>query len=144
LADSSVAITAGSGTLVDSRTIGSEHRQVVVLGDETAATIAEVVGQALAVRPVRSATATVNSVADTTTTATLLASNTARLKACFYNSSTATLFLKLGSAASTSSYTVALGQDGYFELPADVVYTGIITGVWSADTAGVCLVTELI
>lgn len=33
MADSNVAITAGSGTLVDTRTVGTEHRQVVVLGD---------------------------------------------------------------------------------------------------------------
>lgn len=35
MADSSVSITAGSGTLVDTRTVGAEHRQVIVIGDET-------------------------------------------------------------------------------------------------------------
>jgi hypothetical protein len=39
MADSNVPITAGSGTLVDTRTIGSEHRQVVCVGDETTSAV---------------------------------------------------------------------------------------------------------
>jgi len=41
MADSDIAITAGSGTKVDTRTVGAsvdEHRQVVVLGDPSTAT----------------------------------------------------------------------------------------------------------
>jgi hypothetical protein len=41
MADSDIAITAGSGTKVDTRTVGAgadEHRQVVVLGDQSTAT----------------------------------------------------------------------------------------------------------
>jgi hypothetical protein len=41
MADSDIAITAGSGTKVDTRTVGAgadEHRQVVVIGDQTTAT----------------------------------------------------------------------------------------------------------
>lgn len=142
MADSSVSITAGAGTSIDTRTIGSEHRQVVVVGDESAATIAEVVGQALAVRPVRSATGTITSVNAATSTTTLLAANTSRLKAIFYNDSTATLYLALASGASTTAYTVQLGAGAYFETPNDVVYTGIITGIWSA-AAGAVRCTEL-
>jgi hypothetical protein len=142
MADSSVAISAGVGTSIDTRTIGSEHRQVMVLGDESAATIAEVVGQALAVRPVRSATGTITSVNGATSTTTLLSANTSRLKAAFYNDSTATLYLALASGASTTAYTVQLGPGAYYEIPGDCVYTGIITGIWSAAT-GACRITEL-
>jgi hypothetical protein len=142
MADSSVAITAGAGTSIDTRTIGSEHRQVIVVGDESAATIAEVVGQALAVRPVRSATGTITSVNGAVSTTTLLSANTSRLKATFYNDSTATLYLALASGASTTAYTVQLGAGAYYETPTDVVYTGIITGIWSAAT-GACRITEL-
>lgn len=42
MADSNVPITAGAGTLVDTRTIGSEHRQVTCLGDESTSAIAPV------------------------------------------------------------------------------------------------------
>jgi len=142
MADSSVGYTPGTGASIDTRTIGSEHRQVVVVGDESAATIAEVVGQALAVRPVRSATGTITSVNAATSTTTLLASNTNRVKATFYNDSTATLYLALASGASTTAYTVQLGPGAYYETPTDVAYTGIITGIWSA-TGGAVRCTEL-
>lgn len=142
MADSSVGYTPGTGASIDTRTIGSEHRQVIVVGDETAATIAEVVGQALAVRPVRSATGTITSVNAAITTTTLLAANTARVKATFYNDSTATLYLALASGASTTVYTVQLGPGAYYETPTDIAYTGIITGIWSA-AAGAVRCTEL-
>lgn len=45
MADSNIAITAGAGTSVDTRTIGSEHRQVVVVGDPaTNVSVADVRG----------------------------------------------------------------------------------------------------
>src|SRR3954466_933896 len=55
--DADVAITAGSGTKIDTRTVGAgtdEHRQVVVLGDPTtAANVAAVLGTGnLSVAPV--------------------------------------------------------------------------------------------
>lgn len=47
MADSSIAITAGAGTPVDTRTApDGDHRQVVVLGDETTANCAEVIDPA--------------------------------------------------------------------------------------------------
>lgn len=50
MADADVAITAGSGTKIDTRTVGAgtdEHRQVVVIGDpSTAANVAAVDNQA--------------------------------------------------------------------------------------------------
>lgn len=53
MADADVQITAGSGTKVDTRTVGAgtdEHRQVVVIGDPTtAADVAGVTGGALSV-----------------------------------------------------------------------------------------------
>jgi hypothetical protein len=35
MADSAIAITAGSGTNVETRTVDGDHRQVIVIGDET-------------------------------------------------------------------------------------------------------------
>lgn len=142
MADSNVPITAGTGTLVDTRTVSSEHRQVVCIGDESAATVAEVAGNALAVRPMRSTTGTITSVAASVSSVTLLASNTSRLKATFFNDSAATLYLALASSASTTSFTVKMGPDSYYELPNDVLYTAIVTGIWSA-TGGSCRITEL-
>jgi len=77
------------------------------------------------------ATGTVTAVASSATVVTLLAANTARVGALVVNSSTATLYLKLGSAASLTSWSVQLDPGAYWEMPRRY-YTGIITGIWSA------------
>jgi len=90
----------------------------------------------------RCATATLSNVNDSASSVSLLASNTSRLGATFYNDSTTTLYLKLGTTASTTSYTVQLPPNGYYELPMPV-YTGAIDGIWSADASGAVRITEL-
>jgi len=73
----------------------------------------------------------------------LLASNLGRKGALFYNDSTAILYLSYGSgAASTSSYTVQVPANGFFELPPPPVYTGAIRGIWSAANGNV-RITEI-
>lgn len=84
--------------------------------------------------------ATLSNVAASTSSVTLLASNANRLGATFQNDSTDILFLKLGSAASTTSYTVRMVGNSYYEIPYS--YTGIVTGVWSG-TNGACRVSEV-
>lgn len=88
-----------------------------------------------------SATATVTSVADSASNVTLLAANVARVGATFFNDSTELLYLKLGSTATTSSFTVKVNPQGYYELPSG--YAGIVDGIWAADGSGAARVTEL-
>lgn len=57
-----------------------------------------------------------------------------------YNDSTAVLYLKLGSSASSTSYTVQLGAGAYYEFP-QPVYSGVVAGVWASAT-GSARVTE--
>jgi hypothetical protein len=71
---------------------------------------------------------------------TLQASNASRRLLLVYNDSTSVLYLKYGSSASSSSYTVKLAAGDYWEMPLPV-YTGIVTGVW-ASANGSALVTE--
>ena len=85
-------------------------------------------------------TGTCTSVTASTSTVTLLAVNTSRIGAVIYNASTATCYVKFSSAASTTSYTVQIGANGYFEVPFG--YTGIITAVWSAVN-GNAQITEM-
>lgn len=87
-------------------------------------------------------TATVTTVNDTNVSTQLLALNDNRLGATFYNTSTADLYLKFGTTASTTSFTVKIPPDGYYELPIPV-YTGRIDGIWSADATGLVAITEL-
>lgn len=80
-----------------------------------------------------SGTDTVTGVTAATTSTTILAANTSRKGATFYNASTATLYLQFGATASIASagYVVAIAPNGYYELPSPV-RQGIITGIWSA------------
>lgn len=86
-----------------------------------------------------SATATLSNVAGSASSVTLLASNTSRLGATIVNDSTAQLYVKFGSTASTTSYTYTLFQFDQLEVPFG--YTAIITGIWASAT-GNARVTE--
>lgn len=76
----------------------------------------------------------------TTTVATVLASNASRKGATIYNESGAIAYIKLGSAATTTDYTLQVIIGAYYAVPFG--YTGIITGITSSGTA-VLRVTEL-
>ncbi len=89
-----------------------------------------------------SATGTKSNVAGSASSVTILASNTSRKGAIIYNDSTAVLYLDLsGGTAASTSYSVQLPANAYFELPGPNVYNGAITGIWSSAT-GNARVTE--
>lgn len=198
MADTAVAITAGSGTSIDTRTeaTNGNHRQVVVLGDPAtnagvapvdatnglsvnvtnasltvaahavtnAGTFAVQAAQAgtwdevgihdsgnsitvdnggtFAVQNTRAGatTATLSNVADAATSATLKASNAARLALIIVNDSTVDLYVKYGATASATSFTYKLGPG---ETLREDLYTGIVDGIWASDASGSARVTEL-
>lgn len=94
----------------------------------------------LRVRSPRASTSNVASVASSVSSVTLLSANANRLGATIFNDSTKTLYIKLGASASTSSFTVIVSTQGYYEVPFN--YTGQIDGVWSS-AAGFARITEL-
>jgi hypothetical protein len=98
------------------------------------------IGLVTSVSADKSTTPMVTSVSGSTTSATLLAANSARLGATFYNDSTAVLYLKLGATASPASFTVKMQSSDYYEVPA--VHSGRVDGVWDG-AAGSVKVTEL-
>lgn len=77
-----------------------------------------------------SSTATHANVASSATVVTLQALNTSRLGWSVFNDSTAVLYVKCGSAASATSYTVQVAAGGYWECP--FWYQGVITGLWAS------------
>lgn len=85
-------------------------------------------------------TSVVTSVGSSVSSVTLLGSNANRRGATVYNNSTRKLYLKLGAAASTTSFSVLLFANSYWEVPA--FYTGVIDGIWDAVN-GAALVTEV-
>lgn len=85
-------------------------------------------------------TATTSNVVSSASSTTLLSANTARKGFTIFNDSTAVLYVKFGTTASSSSYTVQLAASGYYE-SGPVVYTGRIDGIW-ASANGNARVTE--
>ena len=84
----------------------------------------------------------VTSVVASVASVTLLALNVDRRGAAVFNdSSVGNLFLKLGATASTTSFTVKMGPNSFYELTFPS-YTGIIDGIWDA-AVGSARVTEL-
>jgi hypothetical protein len=98
--------------------------------------------QNLYTNEIAAATATLTNVNGSASSVSLLASNTARKNATFFNDSTAVLYLKFGATASTTSYTVQIPSNGYYELPNGKVYNGAIDGIWAAAN-GAVRITEL-
>ncbi len=86
-------------------------------------------------------TSAVTSVGSSVANVTILAANSDRLGATIYNDSNSRLFLKLGAVATVTDFTVRLGPQDYYEVPAR--YTGIIDGIWDPIVSGSGRVTEL-
>ncbi len=72
---------------------------------------------------------------------TLASANAARKAAYVYNTSNKHLLVKLGTTATTGSFTHKVFADAGWEIPGH--YTGIITGVWPSGSNGNAMVTEL-
>jgi hypothetical protein len=86
-------------------------------------------------------TSTVTSVAGSASSVQLLASTAGRKAAYFYNDSTADCYLKLGTTASTSSFTVKMVSNSFYELP-QPCYTGRIDAIWTSATGNI-RITEI-
>lgn len=89
------------------------------------------------------ATETVSGVASSAADGVLLAANPLRKGVRIHNASTATLYVKLGGAASIASggYTLAIGPGGSWE--PELISVEVIHGIWSAAN-GFANVTELV
>jgi hypothetical protein len=92
----------------------------------------------VATAPSSAATATVTSVSVSPTVATLAASNASRLKLIVHNES-GTLFVKLGTGATSASYSYRLVANTNLEI---TQYTGEVTAIKATGTSN-ALVTEL-
>ena len=121
---------------------GSDSNKVVrgVLTDTGGAVVVTSTGSLPTVNMPISTTATLSNVASSASSVTLLASNTLRRGATIYNDSTQVCFVKFGTTASNTSFTVRLASQDYYEVPFG--YTGRIDGIW-ASANGNARVTEI-
>jgi len=123
--------------------LSSVDTKTPVLGQAVMASSSPVViasDQASISTKLNSSTATLTNVAGSASSVTLLASNANRLGATIVNDSTAILYVKFGTTASSTSYTVRMTLNAYYEVPFG--YTGRIDGIWTV-AAGNARITEL-
>lgn len=136
----------GAGNNLTSAARGSERALSVQVVDASGNQITTFGGGAVtnagtfAVQANLGATGTLTNVSGSASSVTLLASNAARRKAIIVNDSSATLYIKFGTTASTTSYSVP--PLGPYEAWEETVYTGRIDGIWSSAT-GTARVTEV-
>lgn len=101
--------------------------------------IAVPVGSVISV-PQGVSTSSVYAVLSSITSVSIMAANSVRKGATIYNNSGTPVFVKLGTAATTSVYTVQMFSNEYYEVPFN--YTGVVAGI-TASNAGIINVTEL-
>jgi hypothetical protein len=75
--------------------------------------------------------ATLANVASSASSVTLFAASGSVKGRAVYNDSTAVLYLKFGTSASSSSYTVQLAAGAYYEFP-QPAYGGVVDGIWAS------------
>lgn len=128
-------LTNQSGNTVD---LGSGKMAVAVVQvDSTGAAVSSGGGGGATA----AGTATVTSVADSATSVTLKALNASRLGLSIVNDSSARLYIKCGTTATVTDYTVSLGQHESWECPFG--FTGRVDGIWETDPGtGAARVTE--
>ena len=141
-----VTLTDGAGNL--GTTLGSGDVQIGAVElknatDDTRATITadnalKVDGSAA--RQV--STASLTSLASAATSAQLLAANSARKGLVLTNTDANGVYVKYGTTASATSFTVLIPANGYWEMPLPT-YTGRIDAIWAADGSGSLYATEL-
>jgi len=90
----------------------------------------------------KASTAATTSVVSAFANTVLLAANAARLSAHVFNSANKTMYVKLGTAASLTSYADQVLQGSSWDAPDG--YTGAISAIWASGVNGTAvLVTEL-
>lgn len=89
------------------------------------------------------ATATITSQPSSASVVTLLAANDMRKGAVIVNTDTNDLYIRFGAAAAISAgnWTYKIGSGVTWEMPWQLAYSGIITGIWSAAGSGYAEIT---
>lgn len=85
--------------------------------------------------------ASVTSVGDSASSVELLAANSDRAGFIIFNDSTAIAYVKFGTTASTSSFTIRLTP--YASYVSDFpIYRGKVDAIWASDAGGSMRITE--
>lgn len=115
--------------------------RINTLGQKTSANSTPVViasDQTVTIALAPTTTSTHTTIVASVTVQTFLAANVNRKGVTLY--CLGTTFIKLGTGATTTVFTIRIAANGYYEVPFS--YTGIITGIWSS-ASGNAIVAEL-
>jgi hypothetical protein len=86
---------------------------------------------------------TLSNVAYSSSSTTVVASNTNRNGCIIYNDTDRDLYIKFGTTASTSSFTYKIPSYSHWEMVGTAVYTGQIDGIWASGGSGNARVTDM-
>lgn len=114
-------------------TFNGDNLLVEISGTNVDSNGALLVTGSLNVTPTCGMNSTVSQIAASTVAATVFAANATRVGATFFNEGKETMYLKLGSGASSTSYTAKLTKNAYWELPS--AYCGEISVVAAKTNA---------
>jgi hypothetical protein len=120
---------AGTAIAVNAGTANAGTQRVVIASDQTKIPFETV------------STSSVTSVTVTASTTNLLSSTSGTKSCILYNDSGRNLYVKFGATASTTSFTIRMGDNTVYELPMPI-YTGQIDAIASAGS-GPMRITEL-
>ena len=139
----SLPLPTGAATSANQTTI-IEHVDgieplLTTIDSDTSLLAGTVSGDRIRILITQSSTGTTSQIAASATSVTLLVANSLRVGASIVNDSTKILRIKMGTGATSTSFTAVLIKDAYFEIPFN--YTGIITGYWESAT-GFAYATE--
>lgn len=145
LVDAAGAVAVGQKTMVASLPVALASDQTALTvggldaGSVSRSLLTDTLGQ-LRNLPGRAPTANVTNVAAAVASTQLLAANALRVGVIIFNDSTSVLYVKFGTAAATTSFTVRVAAAGYYEVPA--YYSGVVHGIWNTAN-GAARVTEV-
>jgi hypothetical protein len=134
------ALPLPTGAALDATLTGGTQKTLLFDGTNNIGTAAHPVPVTATSTPAPSTTPALSRVAGSITSVTLLAANSLRRGAIIFNESAATLYLKLGTTASLTSYSYPILPNQLWELA--FAYTGELDGIWATAT-GNAQITEL-
>lgn len=136
LMSGAIPVTDNSGSLTVDAPVGTPVFVRLSDGSSAIATLPVSLASFPAV-----ASASISQLTSSASSQQLLASNAARKGLILFNDSTAICYVKFGTTASTSSYTIKMAAGAYWDMPSPT-YTGRIDAIW-ASANGVLAATEL-
>lgn len=143
-ADSPDKLIDNESLVVGSDTVYRQRTQISGTGASDIAPVDSTRG--VKVDPVeRVGSATVSNVSNNGSGVTVVSSNASRQGLWVYNDSGQDLYLKMGSSASSTDFSVKVDAGGFWEMPVRPIYTGEVSGIWesTATPEGDARVTEV-